>query len=105
MRRRRGYNALASSEEDESIAYAAEAQETDALQVPETEVAEQEGWSALAWSFAASGVMTVSPPVEFECHAVAKLSRIAGSLFLSGGVLHTSLRNIPSVGMAVDVHA
>ncbi|KAI0325098.1 OPT oligopeptide transporter [Cubamyces sp. BRFM 1775] len=69
VRRRRGYNALASSEEDESIAYAAEAQETDALQAPETEVAEQEGWSALSWSFAASGVMTLAAyffPVVFS---------------------------------------
>lgn len=59
VRHRRGYNALASSEEDESIAYAAEAQETDALHAPEAEVAEEEGWSALSWSFAASGIMTV----------------------------------------------
>ncbi|KAJ3003405.1 hypothetical protein NUW54_g5316 [Trametes sanguinea] len=59
VRHRRGYNALASTEDDESIAYIAEPHETDALHVPEAQVPEKEGWSALSWSFAASGVMTV----------------------------------------------
>ncbi|KAI9070121.1 hypothetical protein FKP32DRAFT_1670650, partial [Trametes sanguinea] len=58
VRHRRGYNALASTEDDESIAYIAEPHETDALRIPEAEVPEKEGWSALSWSFAASGVMT-----------------------------------------------
>lgn len=58
VRHRRGYNALASSEDDEAIAYVAEADETDGLHAPE-EVAEEEGWGALSWSFAASGIMTV----------------------------------------------
>ncbi|KAI0364309.1 OPT oligopeptide transporter [Pilatotrama ljubarskyi] len=69
VRHRRGYNALASSEDDETIAYAAEAQETDILRAPETEVAEEEGWSALTWSFAASGIMTLAAyffPVVFS---------------------------------------
>ncbi|KAH9848445.1 OPT oligopeptide transporter [Lenzites betulinus] len=69
VRQRRGYNALASSEDDEAIAYAAEAQETDALHAPEVEVAEEEGWSALSWSFAMSGIMTLSAyffPVVFS---------------------------------------
>ncbi|KAI0759577.1 OPT oligopeptide transporter [Trametes elegans] len=68
VRRRRGYNALASSEEDESIAYGVEAQEADTLQAPDAEVAEEEGWSALSWSFAASGIMTLAAyffPVVF----------------------------------------
>ncbi|KAI0636145.1 OPT oligopeptide transporter [Trametes polyzona] len=69
VRQRRGYNALASNDDDETIAYAAEAQETDALHVPEPEVAEQEGWSSLSWSFAASGIMTLAAyffPVVFS---------------------------------------
>ncbi|PIL32182.1 transporter [Ganoderma sinense ZZ0214-1] len=64
LRQRRGYNALASADnEDEGVP----AQETDALHrsglgSDMTEVAavgEQEGWNALSWSFAASGLMTL----------------------------------------------
>ncbi|CDO74303.1 hypothetical protein BN946_scf184839.g8 [Trametes cinnabarina] len=69
VRPRRGYNALASSEDDEAIAYIAEPQETDVLRIPEAKVPEQEGWSALSWSFAASGIMTLGAyffPVIFS---------------------------------------
>ncbi|KAI0749949.1 oligopeptide transporter [Daedaleopsis nitida] len=69
VRQRRGYNALA-SEEDENIAYIADPQETDALRVsePAEVVEDKEGWSALTYSFAASGVMTLAAyffPVVF----------------------------------------
>ena len=68
LRRRRGYDALASTDDDsDGIAYVAQedSRESDALRsfepVPTevTAVEEREGWSALSWSFAASGVMTV----------------------------------------------
>ncbi|KAI0667830.1 OPT oligopeptide transporter [Trametes maxima] len=68
LRQRRGYNALASSDDDATITYAAEAQETDTLNPPDAEVAEEEGWGALSWSFAASGAMTLAAyffPVVF----------------------------------------
>nr|VWO96542.1 Oligopeptide transporter OPT-like protein [Ganoderma boninense] len=64
LRQRRGYNALASADnEEEDIP----ARETDALHPPGIEsdltevaaVGEQEGWDALSWSFAASGLMTL----------------------------------------------
>ncbi|KAL1949760.1 hypothetical protein VTO73DRAFT_8641 [Trametes versicolor] len=69
VRHRRGYNVLASSEDDEAITYVAEADETDALHAPEAEIAEEEGWGALSWSFAASGIMTLAAyffPVVFS---------------------------------------
>lgn len=65
-RQRRGYNALASEEEgdreQDGIAHVAEPQEreTDTLHVDQN-AEEKEGWSALIWSFAASGAMTVCP--------------------------------------------
>ncbi|KAM5544621.1 hypothetical protein V8D89_001519 [Ganoderma adspersum] len=70
LRQRRGYDALASADnEDDSIVdnTSHRAQETDALHAsglgPDaTEAApvgEQEGWNALSWSFAASGLMTL----------------------------------------------
>ncbi|KAI0648829.1 OPT oligopeptide transporter [Trametes meyenii] len=68
LRQRRGYNALANSDDDETVTYAAEARETDTLSPPEAEVAEEEGWGALSWSFAASGAMTLAAyffPVVF----------------------------------------
>lgn len=64
LRQRRGYNVLASAdnEDDEITSYPA--QETDALHISRlgmdaTEVAAVEGWNALSWSFAASGAMTL----------------------------------------------
>ncbi|EJF56509.1 oligopeptide transporter [Dichomitus squalens LYAD-421 SS1] len=67
LRQRRGYNALASTDDDDGIAYVAseDPRVSDALRASEpvpTEfpvVEEREGWSALSWSFAASGVMTL----------------------------------------------
>ena len=74
LRHRTAYNALATEEDEETIPFVADPtsltptptpRETDALHAPETPeveaVEEKEGWSALTWSFAASGVMTVSP--------------------------------------------
>lgn len=68
LRKRSGYNALASSEDDENIAFI-EPQETDALHTPPAAevVQEKEGWSALTWSFAASGIMTVSTVHRLDC--------------------------------------
>ena len=73
LRHRTAYNALATEEDEETIPFVADPtsltptptpRETDALHAPETPevvvVEEKEGWSALTWSFAASGVMTVS---------------------------------------------
>ncbi|KAI0706755.1 OPT oligopeptide transporter [Cerioporus squamosus] len=80
LRHRPAYNALATDEEDENIAYMGPSPltptptplETDALHVPDAPevevVAEKEGWSALTWSFAASGAMTLAAyffPVVF----------------------------------------
>ena len=59
--------------EDDGIAESTihRAQETDALHASDlTEAApvgEQEGWNALSWSFAASGLMTVRLVNEIFC--------------------------------------
>ncbi|RPD54315.1 OPT oligopeptide transporter [Lentinus tigrinus ALCF2SS1-6] len=80
LRHRNAYNALA-TDEDENIAHLTgptpltptpTPHESDALHVPEVPevevVEEKEGWSALTWSFAASGAMTLAAyffPVVF----------------------------------------
>ncbi|RDX44005.1 oligopeptide transporter [Lentinus brumalis] len=77
LRHRPVYNALATDEDDgnaaEPLTPTPTPRETDALRTPddpdvEVVVEEKEGWSALTWSFAASGVMTLAAyffPVVF----------------------------------------
>ena len=68
LRHRAAYNALATEEDEVAeptpLTPTPTPRETDALHAPEAPeveaVEEKEGWSALTWSFAASGVMTVS---------------------------------------------
>ncbi|OCH94867.1 OPT oligopeptide transporter [Obba rivulosa] len=67
---RRGYSRLETEDIDAEPALVASAETAETpLVAEETEVATQEGWSALTWSFAASGAMTLSAyffPVVFS---------------------------------------
>ncbi|EMD33324.1 hypothetical protein CERSUDRAFT_117944 [Gelatoporia subvermispora B] len=70
-KRRRGYRQLDTEEtidEEPVIEASAETAETP-IEVEDTEIATQEGWDALIWSFSASGVMTLAAyffPVVFS---------------------------------------
>ncbi|OBZ72592.1 hypothetical protein A0H81_07437 [Grifola frondosa] len=68
LRQRTGYRVLNTDEEDEPVIPVPAADQVD-IDASEVEVAEQEGWSALSWSFLASGVMTLAAyffPVVFS---------------------------------------
>ena len=111
LRRRRGYSPLPSTANDDGSGFPTSPRETDALHTPPPEPAlevpeEKEGWSALTWSFAASGAMTAS----FLASCAESLDdspalRTACRVFLPRGILYTSVRNISGVGMAMDIHA
>lgn len=80
------------------------AEEGGLLEEPESENPKPEGWSALIWSFAASGVMTV----WFFVDAIITTLRVfclAASILLSSRFLHSLVWELPRSGVVMDVYS
>lgn len=106
-RQRRGYRELDTEEAEGYLdpdTPSMPPAEQDVEEPVAAEIPAQESWGALIYSFAASGIMTVSN-VTFCCYGKANVLASAGGVFLPCHIRNPAVWKPVGERMVVDIHA